>query len=78
MLSYGYTTLLVLLMSNLGVVFSRREILDRIYGDHLSCTVRAIDTQIHGLRKKLGSAVVGREAIRGVGYRFVDRSTESA
>jgi DNA-binding response OmpR family regulator len=62
--------LLVLFLRNSGQIFTRQEILDRIYGNHSSCTARAIDTQICGLRKKLGPVSVHLQSIRGVGYRF--------
>jgi two-component system phosphate regulon response regulator PhoB len=68
--------LLVFFLSHPGSIFTRQEILDHIYGDHLSCTVRAIDLQIFRLRKKLGPIAVHLETARGRGYRFnVPRST---
>jgi two-component system phosphate regulon response regulator PhoB len=68
--------LLVFFLTHPGSIFTRQEILDHIYGDHLSCTVRAIDLQIFRLRKKLGPIAVHLETARGRGYRFnVPRST---
>ena len=53
-----------------GWVFTRQQILDGVHGDNYAITDRAVDVQIVGLRRKLGS--VGRyiETVRGVGYRF--------
>jgi two-component system alkaline phosphatase synthesis response regulator PhoP len=62
--------LLSLFLRNPGQIFTRQDILDRIYGNRSSCTARAIDTQICGLRKKLGPVSVHLQSIRGVGYRF--------
>jgi two-component system phosphate regulon response regulator PhoB len=53
-----------------GWVFSRQQILDGVHGDNYAITDRAVDVQIVGLRKKLGSAGGYIETVRGVGYRF--------
>ena len=53
-----------------GWVFSRQQILDGIHGDNYAITERAVDVQIVGLRKKLGSAGRYIETVRGAGYRF--------
>ena len=53
-----------------GWVFSRQQILDGVHGDNYAITDRAVDVQIVGLRKKLGSAGKYIETVRGVGYRF--------
>jgi two-component system phosphate regulon response regulator PhoB len=53
-----------------GWVFTRQQILDAIHGDLYNITDRAVDVQVVGLRKKLGSAGNHIETVRGVGYRF--------
>jgi two-component system, OmpR family, alkaline phosphatase synthesis response regulator PhoP len=53
-----------------GWVFTRQQILDGLHGDNYAITDRAVDVQIVGLRKKLGSAGASVETVRGVGYRF--------
>ena len=58
------------LASKPGWVFSRQQILDGVHGDNYAITDRAVDVQIVGLRKKLGSAGRHIETVRGVGYRF--------
>jgi two-component system alkaline phosphatase synthesis response regulator PhoP len=55
-----------------GWVFSRYQIVDAIKGDDYPVTERAVDVQIVGLRKKLGSAGKLIETVRGVGYRLKD------
>ncbi len=51
-------------------VFSRQQIINEIRGDGYEVTSRAVDVQVHGLRKKLGVAGCLVETVRGVGYRF--------
>jgi two-component system, OmpR family, alkaline phosphatase synthesis response regulator PhoP len=58
------------LASRPGWVFSRQQILDGVHGDNYAITDRAVDVQIVGLRKKLGSAGRYIETVRGVGYRL--------
>ena len=53
-----------------GWVFTRHQILDGVHGDKYAITDRAVDVQIVGLRKKLGTAGEYVETVRGVGYRF--------
>jgi two-component system, OmpR family, alkaline phosphatase synthesis response regulator PhoP len=61
---------LYFLASRPGWVFSRQQILDGVHGDTYAITDRAVDVQIVGLRKKLGTAGKYIETVRGVGYRF--------
>jgi two-component system phosphate regulon response regulator PhoB len=58
------------LASHRGWVFTRYQIVDAIRGDEYVVTERAIDVQVAGLRKKLGSHAKLIETVRGVGYRF--------
>jgi two-component system, OmpR family, alkaline phosphatase synthesis response regulator PhoP len=53
-----------------GWVFTRQQILDGVHGTNYVITDRAVDVQIVGLRKRLGSAGKYIETVRGVGYRF--------
>jgi len=53
-----------------GWVFTRSQIVDAVRGDEYFVTDRAVDVQIVGLRKKLGSAAKSIETVRGIGYRF--------
>ncbi len=53
-----------------GWVFTRSQIVDAVKGDEYFVTDRAVDVQIVGLRKKLGSAARVIDTVRGVGYRF--------
>jgi two-component system phosphate regulon response regulator PhoB len=62
--------LLLVLARKPGWVFKREDILDAVHGDSYAITPRAVDVQIVGLRRKLGSAGQYVETVRGVGYRF--------
>jgi two-component system, OmpR family, alkaline phosphatase synthesis response regulator PhoP len=62
--------LLHLLAQRPGWVFTRQQILDGVHGDNYAITDRAVDVQIVGLRRKLGSVGSYIETVRGVGYRF--------
>jgi two-component system alkaline phosphatase synthesis response regulator PhoP len=62
--------LLNLLAGQPGRVFTRRQIIDSLHGVGFPTTDRAVDVQIVGLRRKLGSAGQYVDTVRGVGYRF--------
>jgi two-component system alkaline phosphatase synthesis response regulator PhoP len=53
-----------------GWVFTRQQIIDYVRGYDFLITPRAIDVQIFGLRKKLGSYGGMIETVRGIGYRY--------
>jgi two-component system phosphate regulon response regulator PhoB len=63
-------TILEQLASRPGWVFSRQQIIDTIRGYDYLITPRAVDVQIFGLRKKLGSTGGLIETVRGIGYRL--------
>jgi DNA-binding response OmpR family regulator len=65
--------LLVVLASNPGVVFSRRELLERLRGSADYREPRTIDVHVRHLREKIESDPSSPElilTIRGAGYRF--------
>ncbi|MCL2705890.1 MAG: response regulator [Spirochaetaceae bacterium] len=62
--------ILKFLASNPGWVFSRNQIINSVKGANSPITLRSVDVQILGLRKKLGSQGRFIETIRGVGYRL--------
>jgi len=71
-LTYTEFRLLQLLASRPGWVFTRYQIVNAIRGENYAVTDRAVDVQVVGLRKKLGSAGKYIETVRGVGYKFKD------
>jgi len=64
--------LLANLMARPGRVFSREQLLDRVWGSDITVTLRTIDTHMKRLREKLGAGAERIETVRGVGYRFAD------
>lgn len=60
--------LLYLLASKPGKVFTREQILKRIWEDSVVVTNRTIDVHIRKLREKLGENYVS--TVKGVGYKF--------
>lgn len=60
------------LVENQGQVFSREQLLDKIWGYDYYGDTRAVDTQIKRLRKKLGQEDLHFQikSIYGVGYKF--------
>lgn len=69
-LTYTEFRVLVALASRPGWVFTRYQIVNAVRGEDYAVTDRAVDVQIAGLRKKLGSCGHYIETVRGVGYRF--------
>ncbi len=66
-------TILELLASRPGWVFTRQQIIDTIRGYDYLITPRAVDVQIFGLRKKLGASGSCIETVRGIGYRMKEK-----
>ncbi len=70
--------LLHFLMTHAERVYSRGQLLDRVWGDHVFVEERTVDVHIRRLRKAL--EVVGKEkllqTVRGSGYRFTVGSEE--
>ena len=62
--------ILELLMSKPGVVFSREQLLDYLWGDDKLVIDRTIDVHIRNLREKLGTLGAAIKNIRGVGYKI--------
>lgn len=59
---------LELLMLNPGRIFSRDEVLERVWGAGFDSPSNLIDVYVKNLRAKVASGVV--ETVRGLGYRF--------
>lgn len=62
--------LLRLLMENIGHVFNREQLLERIWGYSFDGETRTVDVHIRSLRKKLEEGGDLIETVRGVGYRM--------
>lgn len=65
--------LLQFLAANPGRIYSRQQLMDRIYPDERIVSDRTIDSHIKKLRRKIAVASPGEEIIHsvyGVGYKF--------
>ncbi len=60
--------LLAFLMRHPGRVFTRGELLDRVWGEEFFGTERTVDQHVAQLRALLGASVI--ETVRGRGYRL--------
>jgi two-component system phosphate regulon response regulator PhoB len=64
------------LLTRLGRVQTREQLLEEVWGLSSSLETRTIDTHVMRLRDKLGPARALLETVRGVGYRIMNPSTE--
>lgn len=62
--------MLLLLLSNPGIVFTRAQLLDQIWGYQFDGESRTVDVHIRTLRQKLGEAGHCIETVRGMGYKI--------
>jgi DNA-binding response OmpR family regulator len=69
--------LLLFLMQNPGRVFTRGDLLDRVWGSDYFGGTRTVDVHIRRLRAKTEPAGDLIETVRGVGYRLVPPPAES-
>ncbi len=67
--------LLATLLESPGRVFTRSELINRVWGDGYAITDRTIDSHVKSLRRKVADAGGESgllETVRGVGYRVAD------
>lgn len=72
-LTYTQFKILYLLVSRRDYIFSRNEILDKVWGDNVFVTNRTVDVHVKRLREKLGEDQQPSryiQTIHGLGYRF--------
>ncbi|MBN2415891.1 response regulator transcription factor [bacterium] len=72
-LTYTQFKLLYLLASQRETVFSREEILEKVWGENTVVTDRTVDVHVKRLREKLGeyeTQIKYIQTIHGMGYRF--------
>ena len=62
--------LLLLLMNNIGIVFTREHLLASIWDSNFVGESRTIDVHVGTLRNKLGSCGSCIKTLRGVGYKM--------
>ena len=72
-----FRSLLSLLYSHPGKLFSREDIYREVWGEDVVVGDRTIDVHIRKLRQKLGDEHI--VTVKGIGYKFVENpSDESA
>ena len=67
-------TILKILASKQGRVFSRDQILEQLWGSPTAATGRTIDVHIRHLRSKLGKAGEFIQNVRTIGYKIEPKS----
>ncbi|MBA3029102.1 MAG: response regulator transcription factor [Desulfobacteraceae bacterium] len=73
-LTFSEFQILYTLAKRPGWVSTRYQIVESVRGSDYPVTDRSVDVQIVGLRKKLGTAGDYIETVRGVGYRFKEKT----
>lgn len=69
-LTHTQYELLYLFLTNLNIVLSREDIINKIFGYEYEASDRTIDAHIKLLRSKLGNYKDNIKTIRKVGYKF--------
>jgi DNA-binding response OmpR family regulator len=69
-LTHQEFALLRFLAQNRGRVFSRNQLLERVWGVDYYGSSRTVDIHVRRLRMKLGHALDPLETVRGVGYKM--------
>ncbi|WP_462377764.1 response regulator transcription factor, partial [Emergencia timonensis] len=62
--------MLTLLVENQGIVFTRDQLLTKIWGYAFDGESRTVDVHIRSLRQKLGACGGLIETVRGIGYKI--------
>jgi DNA-binding response OmpR family regulator len=63
--------LLLTLVENRGIVLSREQLLDMVWGFDFYGQTRTVDVHVAHLRHKLAGATAVIETVWGVGYKLV-------
>lgn len=72
--------LLATMVAAPGRVFTRAQLIERIWGDNFAITDRTVDSHVKALRRKVSTAGGHAqliETVRGVGYRVSDQPATS-
>jgi DNA-binding response OmpR family regulator len=69
--------LLALLSEDAGAVYSRQQILDRVWDEHYEGPTKTLDVHVATLRRKLGDPA-WIQTLRGVGFRLAVRPRQDA
>jgi len=63
--------LLAMLAEHAGIVLTREQLLDRVWGYNFYGETRTVDVHVQHVRAKLAGSGVGIQTVRGVGYKLV-------
>jgi DNA-binding response OmpR family regulator len=66
--------LLAALAENAGIVLTREQLLDRVWGYNFYGETRTVDVHVQHVRAKLGDSGLSIVTVRGVGYKLVDQA----
>jgi DNA-binding response OmpR family regulator len=67
--------LLVAFAENPGIVLTREQLLDLVWGYDFYGETRTVDVHVQHLRQKLSGSGVGIQTVRGVGYKLAEEPT---
>lgn len=76
MLTLKEFEMIMLLMENQGIVFTRDQLLSKIWGYAFDGESRTVDVHIRSLRLKLGRCGQLIETVRGIGYKIGEGNEE--
>ncbi len=58
-----------------GIVLSREQLLEQVWGYDYFGETRTVDVHVNQVRRKLGDSAVQIQTVRGVGYKLVDTAS---
>jgi DNA-binding response OmpR family regulator len=64
--------LLAMLLEHAGIVLTREQLLDRVWGYNFYGETRTVDVHVQHVRAKLAGSGVAIQTVRGVGYKLVE------
>jgi len=69
--------LLAALAENGGIVLTREQLLDQVWGYSFYGETRTVDVHVQHVRAKLAGSGLGIQTIRGIGYKLVEEPAEA-
>ena len=75
-LTYKEFSLLCLFCENRGIVLTRSQLMDKVWGLEAEFENRTLDVHIRTLRSKLKEAGAYIETVRGIGYRMIGEAND--
>ncbi len=69
--------LLAALAENAGIVLTREQLLDRVWGYNFYGETRTVDVHVQHVRAKLADSGLSIVTVRGVGYKLADAAAQT-